>query len=853
MGRPRPAVGSAELEAREAARTAKLDALHGTLTEQIAALRTGQDWQRWLAVAARFHNYSFNNVLLIAAQRPGATAVAGYEAWKALGRQVDKGERGIQILAPVVRRAASADPAAAAAGDSQTSDQTGDAQQEPASSGSARRVAGFRVAHVFDVSQTSGAPLPERPVPRLLAGQAPAGLWDALAEQVHARGFTLQRGPCLGGFANGLTNYLTRTVTVRADVDDAQAVKTLAHELAHVLLHDPTAAVAGHPTAAGAAVDSAGHCRGRVEVEAESVAYLVTASHGLDSGAYTFPYVAGWAGSVDAVTPETVVRATGQRVLTAAHVILTATEHLHDPASPSADVALTQAQVVAGTLERDPVQLDARAERGAQQTAALRNTATSADRASHPFAGDARSLAASTRPVPTGLRLSVPRRGAGPDPERLIEVHELATAFYRAQLSAPGESRRATELLARRSVHSDSAVAEGMGYAPRAWSRLLAHLRGAGVTDDELLASGLCLRTSRGTFVDRFRDRLIFPVRDGAGHTVALLGRAVDATATDRSGQPIPKYLNSPDTALYRKSQVLYGLDDKARFALAAGAVPVLVEGPLDVRAVNLAGTHTPGPDGAPSFVAVAPCGTALTTAQVAQLDDAARGLGQRGVIVAFDGDAAGRTAAIRAYRLLRDRRVWPHALHLPEGQDPADLLQRQGPAGLQAALRAAAAHPLADLVVDDRVDRYTEQLQWAEGQLAAGRAAAAVIASLPPEHIVRQIVRLVARLDMPAGEISDLVIDAVTSPSHHRPGHPATTAIEQADQPPVTGPTNTHAAGRASAGNQPLSAAQRARAGFPVPLSPHLRASTGPSPSSGPPSPGAASVAGQPLAVRRM
>jgi DNA primase len=851
MGRPRPAVGPAELEAREAARTAKLDALHGTLTEQIAALRSGQDWQRWLAVAARFHNYSFNNVLLIGAQRPGATAVAGYEAWKALGRQVDKGERGIQILAPVVRRTAPAEPPAAEAGGSPTSHQTGDDPPDGASAAGPRRVAGFRVAHIFDVSQTSGAPLPERPIPRLLAGQAPAGLWDVLAEQVHARGFALERGPCLGGVANGLTNYLTRTVTVRADVDDAQAVKTLAHELAHVLLHDPTAAAAaGDPGAPGAAVDSAGHCRGRVEVEAESVAYLVTASHGLDSGAYTFPYVAGWAGSVDAVTPETVVRSTGQRVLTAAHAILTATEQVHHVSVAPAGAALTHTPVAVNDGRR---QLHALAEHGAQQTSALMTTAHRTEQAAHSPAGRHPQVRVPPRPVPDGKQPPTAQTGAGPARERLHEVHDLATAFYGGLLSAPGESRRATELLARRGVDPDSAVADGLGYAPRAWTRLLAHLRGAGVTDDELLASGLVLRTSRGTLVDRFRDRLIFPVRDGAGRTVALLGRAVDAAATDRSGQPVPKYLNSPDTVLYRKSQVLYGLDDKARFALAAGAVPVLVEGPMDVRAVDLAGTHTPGPDGAPGFVGVAQCGTALTAAQVAQLDDAAGGLEQRGVIVAFDGDAAGRTAAIRSYGLLRDLRVWPHALHFPEGQDPADLLQRQGPAGLQAALRAAAAHPLADLVVDERVDRYADQLQWAEGQVAAGRAAAAVIASLPPEQILRQIVRLVARLDMPAGEISDIVIDAVTSPSHHRPGHPATTAIEQADQPPVTDPANTHAAGRASADTQPLSAAQRARVGFPVPLSPHLRASAGPSPSSGPPSPGAAPFAGQSLAARRM
>jgi DNA primase len=858
MGRrPHRPISPAELEAREAVRAAKLDALHATLTEQIAALRTGQDWQQWLAVAARFHNYSFNNVLLIAAQRPGATAVAGCEAWKTLGRQVDKGERGIQILAPVVRRTASADPPAAdppaaEGGGSPTSDQIGNDRQERALAGGARRVAGFRVAYVFDVTQTSGAPLPDRPVPRLLAGQAPAGLWDALAEQVHARGFALQRGPCLGGVANGLTNYLTRTVTVRADVDDAQAVKTLAHELAHVLLHDPTAPPTVPPTAPPAAgpgepggagsVDPSGQCRGRVEVEAESVAYLVTASHGLDSGGYTFPYVAGWAGSVDATTPETVVRATGQRVLTAAHVILAATQHLHAPDGPSTDVTLTQAQVVHQVLRSDPPQLDVRAERGAQQTAALRDTATLTEQA-------ARTVAASPRPA--GPQLSVPGRGAGPDPERLIEVHELAAAFYRSQLSAPGdEARRATEMLARRGVDAASAIAEGLGYAPRAWTRLLEYLRGAGVLDDELLASGLTVLTARGTLVDRFRDRLVFPVRDESGRTIALLGRAVNATATDRAGRPVPKYLNSPDTDLYRKGEVLYGLDDRARAALASGAIPVLVEGPMDVRAVNLAGAHSPGPDGAPSFVAAAPCGTALTAAQVALLDSAAGGLAQHGVVVAFDGDAAGRTAAVRAFELLRTVRAWPHALDLPDGQDPAGMLQQQGPADLHAALRAAAARPLADLVVDERLDRYADRLQWAEGKVAAGRAAAAVVASLPTEQIGRQIVRLVARLDLPAGEVSDLVVDAITSPSRGTLSpRSAGAGPRPADRTPRTGAVDTPAIGCAPASAGPLSAAQRARAGFPVPLASHLHTSAA-APAAGLPSTGSGPVAGQPPAA---
>jgi DNA primase len=837
MGRFQRASSPAELEARDAARAAKLEALHGTLTEQIAALRTGTDWQRWLTVAARFHNYSFNNVLLIAAQRPGATAVAGYEAWKALGRQVDKGERGIQILAPIVRRASNV-----MAGDDTTTmvstaaDTTGNNNSgQTTGSGSApRRVAGFRVAHVFDVDQTSGGPLPERPAPVLLAGQAPPGLWDVLAAQVHARGFAIERGPCLGGAANGVTNYATRTVTVRADVDDAQAVKTLAHELAHVLLHDPTGpATTADPTDPTSAqpTNSAGHCRGRIEVEAESIAFLITSSHGLDSGAYTFPYVAGWAASVDATDPEAVVRATGQRVLTAAHTVLTAIEDLYAPA------ATTAADLILGQQQTDNAHraLAGRAQRAAEQTAALALTAAHTEQTVRSIgAGAGRPTVRVDRQHPVDaeiqqLLLSGP--GGTHAPERLVQVHELATAFYRSRLAdAPGDGRRAVELLADRGVDAATAVAEGLGYAPRAWTRLVKALQADGVSDDELLAAGLAIPTARGTLVDRFRDRLIFPVRDGAGRTVALLGRAVDPTATDRSGQPVPKYLNSPDSELYRKGAVLYGLDQAGRAALAAGAVPVLVEGPMDVRAVNLAGTALTAPGGGPHFVGVAPCGTALTDQQVALLDAAVGGLAERGVVVAFDGDAAGRTAAVRAFEPLRAVGAWPHALNLPAGYDPDVLLQQHGPTGVQAALRAAAALPLADLVIDERLDRYADQLQWAEGQIAAGRAAAAVVASLPPDQIGRQIVRLVARLDLPAGEVSDLVVDAVTHPSRYVVTRPPVASPTGAAHPPPPADPRI----RPQPGETPVpTALQRARAGFPAPLTlqPPRSAATPPRP----------------------
>jgi hypothetical protein len=165
------------------------------------------------------------------------------------------------------------------------------------------RMVGLRPAYVWDVSQTDGDPIPEPPRPRLLEGRAPEGLWDGLARQIEARGFSLKHVPdarTISG-ANGLTDYLTHEVSVRSDMDDAAQVKTLAHELGHVLLHGPD-----NP-------DAALH-RGIAEVEAESVALMIGAAHGLDTASYTVPYVSSRASSVADKTPTEVVQATADRV-----------------------------------------------------------------------------------------------------------------------------------------------------------------------------------------------------------------------------------------------------------------------------------------------------------------------------------------------------------------------------------------------------------------------------------------------------------------------------------------------------------------------------------------------------------
>lgn len=705
-------VTPADRAKRDAAREEKLIALHEQLTEQVAALRSGADWRAWLDVASRFHTYSFNNTLLIYAQRPEARAVAGYTAWQALSRQVDKGEKGIQILAPVTRHSSPHND------ESDAKHGEEDLSQPPATksvastadvneAGTTRRVVGFHVAYVWDIDQTSGDPLPEQPRPQLLAGQAPEGLWDSLAGLAEARGFAVERGEC--GPANGLTDYTSRTVRVRPDIDDAQAVKTLGHEIGHVLLHDPadfTTASGGNDGGEAVTV----HCRGTKEVEAESVAYLVATSHGMNTNDYTFAYVTGWAANVDGAEPEKVVRYTGQRVLHATRTVLAATQ---PDVTPTADPSLV-----------------ARAHAGQERTAAVRE--------------HAEATLALVRPP------AVDSAVAATHVDTLAQLHAEAASFYTAQLTDGSPNAvRAAAVLAERMVTPAAAAAYELGYAPSGWTALTNHLRARGYTDAQLLDAGVGMTTRRGTVVDRFRDRLIFPVRDATGErVVAFLGRALT------EAESAPKYLNSPQTALYRKAEVLYGLGaHPGRQALEAGARPVLVEGPLDAIAVTCAG--------AGHYVGAAPCGTALTSAQVTVLGRHAGPLDGRGVTTAFDNDASGQEAALRAFGLLRVVGAWPTVATLPGGQDPASLAQQDGPESLRAVLDAAAGTPLADRVVDGRLARWSNRLTWVEGQVGATRDAATLIATLPPEHVGRQVARVAKHTGLDTATVTGEVVEA--------------------------------------------------------------------------------------------
>jgi hypothetical protein len=321
----------------EARLAGKVAAAQEVLEAEVASLVTGDDWLRFLQLQSRLHVYSPNNVMLICAQHARAYAegrvpdpcpsyVAGFRTWQALDRAVQRGQHGYMVLAPLRRTLRFA------------TDQVGNtrvlarhdrlAPGEVESRSSALR--GFGIEHVFDVSQTHGAPLPEPPHPQLLEGEAPHGLGRSVLEMLESRGYTVSTVPDAGQLAgaNGQTHFDARAVVVRADMDDAAMVKTLIHEAGHVLLHE---------LAPGRHLPR--HVK---EVEAESVAYVVASVHGMDTDSYSFPYVAAWAGGGGTKA----IAETQGRVAQAAKAIIAISpaEHALGGKPPAVDLAVEMAR-----------------------------------------------------------------------------------------------------------------------------------------------------------------------------------------------------------------------------------------------------------------------------------------------------------------------------------------------------------------------------------------------------------------------------------------------------------------------------------------------------------------------------
>ncbi|GAB2864664.1 ArdC-like ssDNA-binding domain-containing protein [Nocardioides pacificus] len=287
-------------------RRAEAQVLHDTLTAQAEALAESGEWARFLEFVGSFHAYSFNNLMLILAQRPEATMVAGFRQWQAKGRQVRKGERSIKIRGYSTKKVTQEDP------------ETGDEVE--------RRLARFPVLSVFDISQTDpieGAePLPEHPAQRL-TGDDHAGIFEAMAEHMSGLGWSVTRERIAGELNGYTTTDGTRRIVVDADLTPVQAAKTMLHEAAHATLHVDE-------DGAGDAAEYVAH-RGRFECEAESVAYVLAGLLEVDTSAYSVGYVTTWTkGEVDAV------RACAENVLRAVHQLAPA---LLDDVDQAADAA----------------------------------------------------------------------------------------------------------------------------------------------------------------------------------------------------------------------------------------------------------------------------------------------------------------------------------------------------------------------------------------------------------------------------------------------------------------------------------------------------------------------------------
>jgi len=264
--------------------------------------------------------------------------------------------------------------------------------------------------------------------------------------------------------------------------------------------------------------------------------------------------------------------------------------------------------------------------------------------------------------------------------DRMIKINQLALSYFQDHFPSSWGQAYLTDRFGQDLTEEPRFRP---GQAPTGWSGLVSHLRGRGVTDEEMTAAGVATVASTGRLIDRFRDRVVFPIIHN-GEILGFVGRRhPDRSGADRGG---PKYLNTAETPLFHKGAQLFGAVEEH---LTACGVPVIVEGPMDAIAVTLAGGGR--------YIGIAPLGTSLTDEQASQL---AR-IGEN-PIVATDTDIAGRVAAERDFWILTPYRLDPRYARLPEGSDPADLLALHGPAALTTVLDQA--RPLGDRLIDERL-----------------------------------------------------------------------------------------------------------------------------------------------------
>ncbi|MER5457647.1 DNA primase [Micromonospora sp. NPDC002389] len=344
--------------------------------------------------------------------------------------------------------------------------------------------------------------------------------------------------------------------------------------------------------------------------------------------------------------------------------------------------------------------------------------------------------------------------------QRLVAAHAAAVEFYTGQLTTAG-ARTAREFLAERGFDRAAAERYGCGFAPEGWDPLTKHLRQRGFTHDELVTAGLSRPARSGSLIDRFRRRLLWPIRDLTGDVIGFGARKL---FEDDDG---PKYLNTPETPIYKKSHVLYGIDQAKREIAKQGRV-VVVEGYTDVMACHLADVPT----------AVATCGTAFGADHIGVLrrllldTDAVAGE----IIFTFDGDAAGQKAALRAFE--DDQRFVGRTFIAvsPDNMDPCELRLAKGDLAVRDLV--ARREPLVDFALRHMLNRF--DLDTVDGRVEAMRRAAPLVAKLKDQEKRPEYVRkLAGDLGMEIEPVQRAVLAAAS-------GRPADTPTRSARPDPA-------------------------------------------------------------------
>ena len=352
---------------------------------------------------------------------------------------------------------------------------------------------------------------------------------------------------------------------------------------------------------------------------------------------------------------------------------------------------------------------------------------------------------------------------------RLLAANQAAADFFVAQLRTP-EAEPARRFLGERGFDPAAAAHFGVGFAPRGGA-LAKHLRAVGITEADAITSGLLGKGERGDVYDRFRGRLIWPIRDTTGQTIGFGARKL---LDDDNG---PKYLNTPETPVYRKSQVLYGLD-LARRDIAKGKQVVVVEGYTDVMACHLAGVTT----------AVATCGTAFGADHIRIVrrvmgdSDGGAVTAAGEVVFTFDPDEAGQKAATRAFAEERQFAAQTFVAVAPDGLDPCDLRLQRGDGAVRTLIETR--RPMFEFMIRRTFAEF--DLESAEGRVAALRAAAPVVAGIRDGALTVEYPRLPAKW---LGTDPAEVLRAIRASSARSNANPTPAASRADRDAPVVAP----------------------------------------------------------------